>query len=689
MGGVLNQVTGFAIWGSLSATVVLGAFLLVQAVVDPPRRRRFGLLSAAMWFLAAVDFLRSLGHLGTSEYEQLRLLWSGAYAGAVLWLFGRPARTALAAALALPAFGFAAFYGYRADLATTLTYPLSFGLVAFVHFDQYRKGRGFASALLSACSAVQATMCAVYYATISSGNPEVMILGYAHYASVAILGVLLGWVHLPREIRGRSPVKMSPAYARIFGGAFLALELPLQLGLLVFYRQTPTLFLAAAATQQMVALAFYFVHRHQLVIHADNVGQLLEERTGELRAAQAELARQNEILAERLAEQARDLQAKTQVIDRQRRLELAAQTAGQVAHDIQNLVSPILIRLDRLEVDHGVTEEYAVIRRQVEQLMTLNTQLLALSRRGRVERLPVALADVVRDAVARFPGQEIAVEVLGAAGVSGSAAQLGRAVSNLIANALESNPDRRAAVTVRSGVTELAANRRCHLGFLSPGRYAFVEVEDRGTGIPEQDLDKIFEPFFSSKGARHQSGSGLGLTIVAAVVDDHQGVLDLRTGPKGTTFMLYFPALQAPSEAPPAPPLSCNATVLIVEDDSSQRASLAAELSKAGYTVVVSGSGREALQALQSKPVDLLLLDFGLPDMSGQELLMGALHVRPGIRAVIHSSYLTGDQEAALRALGASSILTKPAPIAAVVSALRQAQDERVESEQRAPSRLE
>jgi signal transduction histidine kinase/ActR/RegA family two-component response regulator len=687
MEGVLNQVTGFAIWGSLSATVVLGAFLLVQAVVDPPRRRRFGLLSAAMWFLAAVDFLRSLGYVGPSSYEQLRLLWSGAYAGAVLWLFGRPPLRALAAALALPAFGFAVFYGYRADLATTMTYPLSFGLVAYVHFDQYRKGRGFASALLAACSAVQAIMCALYYTTISSGNPEVMILGYAHYASVAILGVLLGWVHLPREIRGRSPVKMSPATARVFGGAFLALELPLQLGLLVYYRRTPTLFLAAAAIQQMIALAFYFVHRHQLVIHADNVGQLLEERTGELRSAQAELARQNEILAERLAEQARDLQAKTQVIDRQRRLELAAQTAGQVAHDIQNLVSPILVRLDRPA--DGNAETYGVIRRQVEQLMALNTQLLALSRRGRVERLPVSLADVVRDAVTRFPGQAISTEVRGASWVSGSASQLGRAVSNLIANALESDLDRRAVVTVRSGVMELAANRRCHLGFLSPGRYSMVEVEDLGTGIPEKDLDKIFEPFFSSKGARHQSGSGLGLTIVAAVVDDHQGVLDLQTGPKGTKFMLYFPSLQAPSEAPSAPGMSCNATVLIVEDDSSQRANLAAELSKTGYTVVTSGSGREALQALQSTSVDLLLLDCGLPDMSGQEVLLGALHVRPGIRAVIHSSYLTGDQEAALKAVGASSILTKPAPIAAVLAALHQAQDEQVETEKRAPTRLD
>jgi len=140
MEGVLSQVTGFAIWGSLGATVVLGAFLLVQALVDPARRRKFALLSAAMWFLAAVDFLRSLGHLGPASYEQLRLLWAGAYAGAVLHLFGHPARLSLAAALGLPALGFGVFYGYRTDIATSVTYPIMYGVAAVVHAVQYRRG---------------------------------------------------------------------------------------------------------------------------------------------------------------------------------------------------------------------------------------------------------------------------------------------------------------------------------------------------------------------------------------------------------------------------------------------------------------------------------------------------------------------------------------------------------------------
>ncbi|HZE97396.1 MAG TPA: hybrid sensor histidine kinase/response regulator, partial [Planctomycetota bacterium] len=598
----------------------------------------------------------------------------------------------LAAALGLPALGFGVFYGYRTDIATSVTYPIMYGVAAVVHAVQYRRGRGFASAFLAACSAAQGVMCALYFSTIAIGNPAIMILGYAHYASVSIIGVLFGWVHLPRELRGRSPVRMSVRDARTFAGAFLAAEIPVWLGLLVFYRPTPTLFLAGAAVQQIVAFAFYFVHRHQLVIHTDNIGELLEERTRELRAAQGELARQNEILAEKLAEQERDLRAKTQVIDRQRRLELAAQTAGQVAHDIQNLVSPILVRLEELEtgrVGADLAGICAVIRRQVEQLMSLNTQLLALSRRGRDERQAVLLADVARDVADRFPGQNLSVASEGTSWIQGSASQISRGISNLVTNAFESDLDRRVSVSLRTGTRVLDANRRCHLGFLSPGRYSFVSVEDTGPGIQDKYLDHIFEPFYSSKGGRHRSGSGLGLTIVAAVVDDHRGVLDLETGPQGTHFTLYFPAIEPPRGDEIAENLSRNATVLVVDDDTSTLRGCREVLAAKGYTVLSAGDGREALRVLQTQPVDLLLLDLGLPHLNGEEVLMGAMHIRPGIRSVIHTSYLTGDQEAALKAIGASAILLKPATPTDLLRALSRAFDERVLSEKRSASRLD
>jgi signal transduction histidine kinase/CheY-like chemotaxis protein len=675
MGGILQ----FAVWGSLSATVVLGAFLLVQAFVDSARRWKFSIFSAAMWFLASLDFLLSLNALSPATYEMLRLVWCGAYAGSVLLLFDYPTRAAAAAAVALPAFGFTVYFGIKPDIATTAAYPLAFGLVATVHARKYLKDRGYASALLAGTSVSQAAMCALYYTVMTSGKPAIGLLGYAHYAQVSILAVLLGWVHLPREIRGRAPVKMSLPVARSYFAAVLAAELVIQLGLLAWFTPVPWLFLAGVAFQIMVTLAYYFAHRQQLVIHADNVGQLLEERTAELRAAQAELAKQNDRLAERLAEQERDLRAKTEVIDRQRRLELAAQTAGQVAHDIQNMISPILSRIDELEETQtlpDLREKCTGMRKQVGQLLDLNTHLLALSRRGRIELQPVYLSEVVRDVAERFPAQRVTLEPKGEAWLKGSAAQLSRALSNLITNAIESDLDRPVPVTVRWGIAELAQSKRCHLGFLAPGRYASLEVEDRGPGIPKDHVDKIFEPFFSSKGGKHRSGSGLGLTIVTAVMDDHKGVLDLETGSQGTRFTLYFPAIDPQPEAAQAEKLSHSATVLVVDDDNSVLKNYGGMLNQAGYTVLCAESGAQAIRAVQAQPVDVILLDFNMPRMNGLETFFGAMHVRPGVRAVVHSSYVTDDQGARLQALGVSTILPKPAGRLDLLRALRQALEE-------------
>lgn len=679
MDGVLQQISGFAIWGSLSATIVLGAFLLVQAVVDPARRLRFALLSAALWFLASLDSLRMMNILPTAPYEMLRLVWGGLYAGAILFLFGYAVRSSLLAAAALPALGFVVFFGIRADLATTVTYPFVFGLVAVVHGRQYLRDRGYASALLAAAATSQSIMCALFYATLSMRNPTAIWLGYAHYAGVSILSVLLGWVHLPRELRGRAPVRMSTRNAGTFILAIFCGEIVIQLGLLVFMTPVPWVYIAGYAFQLVTMLAYYFVHRHQLVIYTDNVGQLLEERTAELRAAQAELAKQNDRLADRLSEQERDLRAKTEVIDRQRRLELAAQTAGQVAHDIQNLIVPILGRVDELEEAATLADirgSCAGIRKQIGHLLDLNTHLLALSRRGRVELQPVSLSEVVRDVASRYSGQKLTLEARSDAWVQGSFAQLSRAVSNLIVNSFESDLDRLVPVAARWGVLQLDQSRRCHLGFLSPGRHAFVEVEDQGPGIPADRIDRIFDPFFSSKSGRQRSGSGLGLTIVSAVMDDHRGVLDLHTGPSGTRFTLYFPAIDAPSPTTGTAPLSHSATVLVVDDDKSTLQSSGEMLREAGYTVLLAEGGSQAIKAVQAQPVDLVLLDFNMPRMNGLETFFGAMHVRPGIRAVVHSSYVTDDQGARLRALGVSNILLKPAGKLEILRALKQAFDE-------------
>jgi signal transduction histidine kinase/CheY-like chemotaxis protein len=682
MDSQLKEVFSVAVWGSLSATLILGVYCLVQVFVDRARRGRFGLFAAVMLYLVALDLLRSVAGLDPLAYEALRLVWGGAYAGCVLWLLGSSGRTSAAVSVALWLAGFACFRWGNPAFATTLTFPWAFGAAGLGFGRKYFTTRGYASAILCAYSIAMAVCCSIYFGVMASGVMAAIFFGYLHYAVASITAVFFGWIHLPRELQGLSPVRTRPAAAVALLVAVLAAEFAVGFALLHWQGTGPRLYLIGGLVQFAATLALYLRHRHQLVIYTDNVTQLLEQRTAELERAREALAGQNDLLARKLSEQERELKAKGEVIDRQRRLELAAQTAGQVAHDMQNLLSPVLGAVEQIEdaVNLPEARERAeAIRRQIRQLVEVNTNLLALSRRGRPEAQPVRLADLARDVASRFPTPSVRLEVAGDAWIRGSWAQMVRVLSNLVTNAIESDLDRVVSVTLRTGLVDVERSRRCHLGFLAAGRHAFVEVEDSGPGIPAEHLDKIFEPFFSSKdGRRHRSGTGLGLTIVAAVVDDHQGVVDLETGPSGTRFNLYFPSHEPVPQEPDLGRLSSSATVLVVDDDKSISRDLRPRLENAGWTVLIADSGEDAIRMVEAQEVDVILLDFTLPRMNGLETFLGAMHLRPGVRAVVHSSYLTEDQSVRLRSLGVSSILMKPAATLDLLKALRDARHEGV-----------
>src|SRR5262249_22686773 len=126
----LRSVLGFGVWGSISAAVVLGAYLLVQAVSDPSRRRRFALFSLAMGYLVFLDFFHSISGWNPLTYEWLRLWWMVAYAGSVLLLLDVPARVALSSVLALLLLGFGSYYGINPLMATTIMFPVGYGFVS-------------------------------------------------------------------------------------------------------------------------------------------------------------------------------------------------------------------------------------------------------------------------------------------------------------------------------------------------------------------------------------------------------------------------------------------------------------------------------------------------------------------------------------------------------------------------------
>lgn len=659
----MDFVPSMVVWFSLGTSLVLGSFMAVQAVTDPPRRRQFGLFAAVWLVLALLDLLHP--HLDKALYEICRLVWLGGFTGSLMLLLGAPLRVSLAVLVVTPLPGMAVWMMGRPESATTVGFAAAFGLAAVVHGIQYRRGHGYASAVLCVTAAVLALFQLIYHACVEAGDVRVLGLGYLHYAVMSLVSVLAGWVNLPRELRRRAPVRVEPPLAVMMGAGVLLGEAGVMAGLLPFFSWPPVLYLAASAFQLTVILLFHFHHRHQLVIYTDNVTQLLEEQTGSLVEAQRQLSRQNEILAEKLSEQEIALKSRAEVIERQRRLELAAQTAGQAAHDIQNVIAPIATYAEQLTRGPASGEEVRAaaekIQRQVKHLTDLNGQMLALARRGRLNAVPVNLAELAQEVKERFPGAPLRLQVDGEAWTLGSWSQLARALSNLVTNALEAGGGADVPVGIRTGTVTIDQPRPGHLGFFAPGSYARVEVSDRGRGVSAEALPHIFEPFYSSKDTQHRSGSGLGLSIVAAVVEDHKGVLELQTSPEGSVFALCFPRTGDPGSDSGADALCGNETVLVTDDDSGFREEVTAMLEEAGYSVLTAADGVEALRVLQAQQVDVMILDVNMPRKAGWETQYGAIHLRPGIRTIVCSAFVSDEDARRLREWGVSELLHKPA----------------------------
>lgn len=653
--------------------------MAVQAIWDKKRRWAFALFSLVWAF--RVFFESSHDVLATPTFELLRLFWIGLYCASVLFLFDYPIRWALGSLALITGSGYLVWKFYYFSFATSCIFPIGFGLVAWAHGRQYLKTQGYASCILSAYSILMALLATTYFSAMSTADNRIIVLGYAHFAILSLLSTVLGWIYLPRELRGQAPVKVEKQTAIFFFVFVITAELGVLAGQLWLFHWPPILYLISSGI--LIAGAFYmfFRYRHQLVIYAENVTQLLEERTASLQEAQGELAKQNQKLAEKLAEQASELQAKSKVIERQRRLELAAQTAGEAAHDIQNLIAPIqsyAVQIEQVKNQSSETAQLSQkIQLQVNLLLELNHQMLALSRRGRMELHPVNLGEVAKQAASQFRNGHLMLEIENDIWVQGSWAQLVRAVSNLIANALEAQANGFVAVRIRCGFRQVSETLRCHLGFLSPGKYAFLSVQDSGPGIPNEILEQIFEPFFSAKQNSLNSGSGLGLSIVNAVVDDHRGVIDVQTDSRGSCFTVFLPAMEAFDDAQTHKLLSGNETVMVIDEHKPNRDKISAFLEEAGYFVIAEPSSAEALKIIQTEQVDILLIDLHTKPLTALQTFYGAMHLSPGIRAIVYSKNIGKREAAELRAMGVSVLLETPFNRIDTLHAIRQTIQER------------
>ncbi len=364
-----------------------------------------------------------------------------------------------------------------------------------------------------------------------------------------------------------------------------------------------------------------------------------------------------QIIARDITEQLRMNEEKARLEERfhqAQKLESVGRLAGGIAHDLNNLLSPILGYGEMLLGDLSDSDAR---RASVSEIVgagmrarDLVRQLLAFSRKQTLSLSPLDLNEVIarfETLLRRTIREDIAIEVHTAAGlpaVRGDIGQLEQVIMNLSVNAQDAMPDG-GTLTIETSVADLDEDYAAAHEGATPGRYVMLSVSDTGVGMDPDTQQNVFEPFFTTKAK--DKGTGLGLATCYGIVKQHGGNLWVYSEKgRGTTFKVYLPISEAPATAEnaplPTPPASRGGeTVLLVEDEEAVRHLASTILTRQGYTVLTAESGTAALRVLENHdgPVHLLLTDVIMPEMNGRDLFARLSPHYPDLKVLFMSGY--------------------------------------------------
>jgi PAS domain S-box-containing protein len=342
----------------------------------------------------------------------------------------------------------------------------------------------------------------------------------------------------------------------------------------------------------------------------------------------------------------------SQLIQAQK-MDAIGKLTGGIAHDFNNLLAAVIGGLGLLEKRARLGEDerkiLAMTKRAAEQGSELVRRLLAFARRQKLEPQPINLAqlqEAVWDLLTHTLGGLVDIEWRASEGVWNAfadQAQLELALVNLIINARDAMP-------AGGTVTVAVENREIDAGNwadLPGGDYVLLSVTDTGTGIAPDTLEKVMEPFFTTKDVG--KGSGLGLSMVYGFAKQSNGAFRIDSKlDRGTTAELWLPRAPAAARAEALPPAerrrrksARKLRILLVDDHAEVRSTTAAVLVDLGHRVVEAANGTEALKALRDGDCDydLMISDYAMPHLSGTEFLREARELCPGVPALIITGY--------------------------------------------------
>lgn len=358
---------------------------------------------------------------------------------------------------------------------------------------------------------------------------------------------------------------------------------------------------------------------------------------------------------------------------RAQRLESLGTLASGIAHDLNNVLTPVLtiaqlLRFKSLDLDERSQEMLKVLEDSAKRGANMVKQILTFTRGTEGKRIPLQVSDLLKEVITvaeqTFPRSIAIDQDIPASGVgliSAEPTQLHQVLMNLCVNARDAMPQ---------GGTLTLSVQNCYLDErfaqmnldAQVGNYVVITIDDTGTGIPAELRDRIFDPFFTTKAVGQ--GTGLGLSTALGIVRSHGGFLQVSsTAGQGTQFQVYLPAIEAwvPKTQQTAPPLQGNGElVLVVDDDLAVQCTNQSLLENYHYRTMVASDGIDAiaLYAEHRHEIKVVLMDVMMPNMDGVSAIHALHRINPAVK-IIAISGLSANRNTVLAA-GAAAFLSKP-----------------------------
>lgn len=396
-------------------------------------------------------------------------------------------------------------------------------------------------------------------------------------------------------------------------------------------------------------------------------------------------------VSERKKAEAESQRLELQLVQSQK-MEAVGTLAGGVAHEFNNILAAIVgngeLALDLTEKGEQNTTELENILFAADRAKELVKRILSFSRKGEVDLKPLFLRTIIEESLNiynRIIPRMIEVRLDLAQDlkpVLGDAGQIEQILMNLWSNGADAMPEG-GLLTIEASNVFSNEVEDARLLEEAPGEYVLIKVRDTGVGMNQEIIERIFDPFFSTK--RVGQGTGLGLSTVYSLIKSHRGYITCSSQPgKGTSFRIYLP-VHVPQEVEFTPAISREKwirggqeLILIVEDEEVIRDINKKLLEKYGYKTLSAASGEEALTiySQQGSVIDLVLMDISMPGMGGLKCLKKLRQLDPAVKVVMASGYLPeGASKESLNS-GAASFVAKPFRQDEVLRVIRQVLDQ-------------